>query len=113
MGKHEAAIEGGLTNTMRWKWIDFGFTLTYSLGGDAFDYTHALYGGDGDYYYGSVPSYYKLEDMWQGPGDTDAKTAKVRVRKLRHLLVVTVAYAYRLPAPEEPSRWASHCRRRG
>ena len=76
MGKHEAAIEGGLTNTMRWKWIDFGFTLTYSLGGDAFDYSHALYGGDGDYYYGSVPSYYKLDDMWQGPGDTDAKLPK-------------------------------------
>lgn len=76
VGKHQAAIEGGLTNTLRYKWFDLGFTLTYSLGGDAFDYTHALYGGDGDYYYGGVPSYYKLEDMWSGPGDTSAKLPK-------------------------------------
>lgn len=75
-GSHQPAIEGGLTNTLRWKFIDLGFTFTYSVGGDAFDYTHALYGGDGDYYYGGVPSYYKLEDMWSGPGDTSAKLPK-------------------------------------
>ena len=42
VGSHQADIEGGLTNQLRWKFIDLGFTFTYSLGGEAFDYTHAL-----------------------------------------------------------------------
>lgn len=36
VGKHQASIEGGLTNNLKWKFIDLGFTFTYSLGGDAF-----------------------------------------------------------------------------
>lgn len=35
VGKHQASIEGGLTNNLKWKFIDLGFTFTYSLGGDA------------------------------------------------------------------------------
>lgn len=46
------------------------------MGGEAFDYTHALYGGDGDYYYGGVPSYYDLDEMWSGPGDTSCTLPK-------------------------------------
>lgn len=38
VGKHDPAVEGGLTNTLRYKFIDFGMTLTFSLGGDAMDY---------------------------------------------------------------------------
>lgn len=76
VGSHQADIEGGLTNQLRWKFIDLGFTFTYSLGGEAFDYTHALYGGDGDYYYGGVPSYYDLDEMWSGPGDTSCTLPK-------------------------------------
>lgn len=38
VGDHDPAIEGGLTNTLRYKFIDFGMTLTFSLGGDAMDY---------------------------------------------------------------------------
>lgn len=74
VGKHEAAVEGGLTNNLRWKWFDLGFTFTYSLGGDAFDYSTMQHDDGGTYLYnGAVPAYYKLEDMWSGPGDTDAK----------------------------------------
>ena len=76
VGKHDPAIEGGLTNTLRYKFIDFGMTLTFSLGGDALDYATWQHTNGGTYlYYGAVPSYYKMEDMWQQPGD-NAKLPK-------------------------------------
>lgn len=77
VGKHEAAIEGGLTNTMRYKFIDFGFTLTYSLGGDAFDYSNWQHTDGGSYlYYGAVPASYNISKMWTGEGDTNATLPK-------------------------------------
>lgn len=70
VGNHEPDIEGGLTNTIRYKFIDFGMTLTFSLGGKAMDYATWQHSNGGDYlYYGAVPSYYKIEDTWQQPGD--------------------------------------------
>lgn len=77
VGKHQAGIEGGLSNNIRWKFIDFGFTFTYSFGGDAYDYATWLHQNGGQYnYYGNTPDYYKLSDMWTGPGDTNAKLPK-------------------------------------
>lgn len=77
VGKHEAAIEGGLTNNLRWKFIDLGFTFTYSAGGDAFDYSTWQHTNGGSYLYGgAVPASYKVEDMWSGPGDTNALLPK-------------------------------------
>lgn len=77
VGKHQPVVEGGLTNTLRYKFIDLGFTFTYSFGGDAYDYATWLHQNGGQYnYYGALPSYYKLEDMWKGPGDTTAKLPK-------------------------------------
>ena len=74
VGKHDAKIEGGLTNNLQWKWFDLGFTFTYSLGGDAFDYATWQHTDGGTYLYnGAVPAYYNLEDVWSGPGDTTAK----------------------------------------
>ena len=74
VGKHDAKVEGGLTNNLKWKWFDLGFTFTYSLGGDAFDYATWQHSDGGTYLYnGAVPAYYTLEDMWTGPGDTSAK----------------------------------------
>ncbi len=65
VGNHEATIEGGLTNTLRWKFIDLGFTFTFSLGGDAVDYATWQHSNGGSYLYnGAVPSYYKLSDIW-------------------------------------------------
>ena len=77
IGKHQTAIEGGLTNNLRWKFIDLGFTFTYALGGDAYDYTSFLHSNGGTYVFrGATPAYYKLSDMWTGPGDTSAKLPK-------------------------------------
>lgn len=77
VGKHDPKLEGGLTNNLKWKWFDLGFTFTYSLGGDAFDYSTWQHTDGGSYLYaGAVPASYKLEDMWKGPGDTSAKLPK-------------------------------------
>lgn len=77
VGKHEAVIEGGLTNNLRWKWFDLGFTFTYSLGGDAFDYSTWQHSDGGSYLYaGQVPAYYDIDQMWSGPGDSNATLPK-------------------------------------
>ena len=66
-----------MTNNLRWKFIDLGFTFTYALGGDAYDYTSFMHSNGGKYVYnGATPAYYKLSDMWTGPGDTSAKLPK-------------------------------------
>ncbi|MCS2534426.1 hypothetical protein NXY42_21155 [Bacteroides fragilis] len=45
-------------------------TLTYSLGGHAYDYATWLQSNGGTYHYlGNVPAYYKMEDTWQKTGD--------------------------------------------
>ena len=77
VGKHQASIEGGLTNNLKWKFIDLGFTFTYSLGGDAFDYSTWQHSNGGSYLYGgAVPTYYDISKMWTGPGDTNATLPK-------------------------------------
>ena len=77
VGKHEAAIEGGFTNNFKWKGFDLGFTFTYSLGGDAFDYSTWQHSDGGTYLYnGQVPEYYDISKMWTGPGDTNAVLPK-------------------------------------
>ncbi|WP_449020297.1 SusC/RagA family TonB-linked outer membrane protein, partial [Prevotella jejuni] len=37
IGNHETKIEGGFSNNITWKFIDFGLNFTFSLGGKAFD----------------------------------------------------------------------------
>ena len=77
VGKHDPAIEGGLTNNLKWKFIDLGFTFTYSLGGDAYDYATWHHSNGGSYVYqGATPSYYNVDKMWKGPGDTSATLPK-------------------------------------
>ena len=45
-------------------------TLTYSLGGHAYDYATWLQSNGGTYnYLGNVPAYYKIEDTWKKPAD--------------------------------------------
>lgn len=45
-------------------------TFTYSLGGKAYDATSWIHSNGGTYhYYGNVPAYNKMEDMWQKEGD--------------------------------------------
>ena len=70
IGSVEPKIQGGITNTMAWKFIDFSFTLTYSLGGHVYDYATWLQSNGGTYHYlGNVPSYYEIDKTWQKPGD--------------------------------------------
>lgn len=77
LGNAEAAIAGGITNNLRWKFIDLGFTFTYQLGGDAYDYPRWQHSNGGsELYKGATPSYYDLSKMWQGEGDTAAKLPK-------------------------------------
>lgn len=80
---HDPKVEGGLTNFLKWKFIDFNLTLTYSLGGNAYDYATWLHDNGGSYTSnGSVPDHYKLEDMWQKPGD-NAKLPKFKYGNTR------------------------------
>ena len=70
IGSIEPKVQGGLTNYVSWKFIDFNLTLTYSLGGHAYDYATWLQSNGGTYHYlGNVPAYYKMEDTWQKTGD--------------------------------------------
>jgi TonB-linked SusC/RagA family outer membrane protein len=72
VGSHQAAVEGGLTNNLRWKFIDLGFTFTYSIGGDAYDYATWQHANGNNVYNGAVPAYYDIDKMWKGEGDTSA-----------------------------------------
>ena len=77
VGSAEAKLEGAISNTMKWKFIDLGFNFTYQIGGDAYDYPRWQHtNGGAALYNGAVPSYYKLSDMWKGPGDATAKLPK-------------------------------------
>ena len=70
IGSVEPKIQGGITNSMAWKFIDFSFTLTYSLGGHVYDYATWLQSNGGTYHYlGNVPAYYEIDKTWQQPGD--------------------------------------------
>lgn len=76
IGTPDPKLTGGLTNFVSWKFIDLNFTLTYSLGGHAYDAATWLQSNGGTYnYYGNVPAYYKIEDTWKQPGD-NAKLPK-------------------------------------
>ncbi len=71
-GRPDPTIQGGITNFVKWKFIDFNMTLTYSLGGEAFNYAtfQNANGGNASYiYYGAVPSFYDINKMWKQPGD--------------------------------------------
>ena len=77
VGNHEPVIEGGLSNNIRWKFIDFSFTMTFSLGADAYDWATWQHCNGGSFlYYGAVPSYYDIDKMWTGPGDTQCTQPK-------------------------------------
>ena len=70
VGKHDATVEGGLSNYMKWKFIDFNFTLAYKLGGDSFDAATWLHDNGGVYALrAAIPAYYDLSKMWQKEGD--------------------------------------------
>lgn len=61
-------ISGGLTNILSYKWIDLGFTFTYSLGGYSFDKTGTYNETDGNKEMNTNLPIYEL-NRWQKPGD--------------------------------------------
>ncbi len=70
IGSVEPKVQGGLSNFVSWKFIDFNMTLTYSIGGHAYDNARWVQSNGGNFNYtGSVPAYYKIEDTWKKPGD--------------------------------------------
>lgn len=82
-GHHDPKIEGGLTNFLRWKFIDLNMTFTYSFGGKAFDGATWQHDNGGQYTYkGAIPTYYKIDEMWQKPGD-NAKLPKFQYGNTR------------------------------
>jgi hypothetical protein len=72
MGNHETKLEGGFSNNITWKFIDFGFNFTFSLGGKAFDAATWQHNNGNYTFGGQVPTYYDINKMWTGPGDTNA-----------------------------------------
>lgn len=76
VGKHDPAVEGGLSNFISWKFIDFNFTLTYKLGGDSYDAATWLHDNGGLFaLHGAIPDYYDLSKMWK-PGNKGAELPK-------------------------------------
>lgn len=70
VGNNEPTVMGGFTNFVSWKFIDLNMTFTYSLGGKVYDRTRWIHSNGGTYhYFGNVPAYNKMEDMWQKEGD--------------------------------------------
>ncbi len=67
VGKHDPDVEGGLTNFLKWKFIDFNFTLTYSIGGNAYNSGGGVETTSQYVVKGATPEYWK--DMWKKPGD--------------------------------------------
>lgn len=66
-------VTGGITGNMKWKNVDMNFTMSYSLGGHSYDNADMLYGnGATTLYVGQVPTFYDIDEMWSGQGDTSA-----------------------------------------
>ena len=52
--------------------IDFGLNFTFSLGGKAFDAATWQHNNGNYTFGGQLPTYYDINKMWTGPGDTKA-----------------------------------------
>lgn len=66
----EPIVYGGLNSQFNYKWLDFGFTFSYSIGGHAYDNNGWGQGaGTDNNYYGMLPTYYKQDRLWTKPGD--------------------------------------------
>lgn len=67
---YDPKVSGGLTNMLKYKWVDLSFTFTYSLGGYSFDKTATYIETDGAK---EISSDYNLPvyemNRWQKPGD--------------------------------------------
>ncbi len=62
-------LAGGITSDFTWKFIDFNFTLTYSLGGKILDRATWLQSNGGINPAFNIPSYYQIDKAWKKEGD--------------------------------------------
>lgn len=62
----DPTLEGGWTNTVRYKFIDLSFTFSFSLGGYSYDYGSSKLAHSGSEAAHNIQSYYR--DRWKGPG---------------------------------------------
>ncbi len=63
----EPVVAGGLSNTLRYKWFDLNFVLSYQFGGYSYDNWAQKTEHGGDDLEANIPAYYK--DCWKQPGD--------------------------------------------
>ena len=63
IGNHETKIEGGFSNNITWKFIDFGLNFTFSLGGKAFDAATWQHNNGNYTFGGQLPTYYDINKM--------------------------------------------------
>ena len=60
-------VSGSLGNTFRYRFVDFSFNLTYSLGGHSYD--SGMWALQDDGYSSTAPKSTELRRRWQKPGD--------------------------------------------
>lgn len=66
--KHaEPNITGGLTNSLRYRWVDLNFTFSYQFGGYSYDNWAQKTEHGGNDLRANIPTYYR--DRWREPGD--------------------------------------------
>ncbi len=66
--KHaEPNFTGGLSNTLRYKWFDLSFMISYQFGGYSYDTWAQKTEHGGDDLEANIPTYYL--DSWKQPGD--------------------------------------------
>lgn len=108
LGNANPKVQGGFSNFVSWKDIDLNFTFTYSFGGHMMDAARWLQSNGGsDHYDGNIPSYYKLSDMWQKPGDhaklpqfayNNSETTSSRwIKSTNHVRLKNITLGYSLP----------------
>jgi TonB-linked SusC/RagA family outer membrane protein len=108
VGSIDPKVQGGLTNYISYKGLDFGFTLTYSLGGSVYDRAGWVQSNGGTYhYFGNIPAHNQIADMWQKEGDiaklpqfVEGNTNTLSSRWLlstNHLRLKNMTIGYSLP----------------
>ena len=60
-------VSGGLSNSFRYRWIDFNIMFSYSFGGWSYDNWAQKTEHGGDDLEANIPTYYR--NRWQKPGD--------------------------------------------
>lgn len=102
-------LSGGWSNSLRYKWFDLNFMLTYTLGGYSYDYGASKVEHAGKSEKGAIQALYR--DRWKQPGDvTDIEMFMVgnpysmasvvssrRIHSTDHLRLKSLTFGISLP----------------